>query len=270
MVVQRIQERKPEHLLQNDSSELEFWIGAWRRSSAHDRPTDRGHDAAFFLCIPPILDKQQGYLGDDNPRTTLEEDHIIPERSLLPPGVSGRRKNKRKDQMAKIADYRVGVVLSVVESDKKGGGKALRVCSINVGDVNQPLTVVTTASNVREGSRVAVAPVGSIVIKEDGEELKIEKTTIGGTISEGMLCDSRMLGWPGGASGIAVQIPDSIDIGNPPPATKPRPDGEGGGDPPVSLGPVTDGLFAPKLSKEEKKKLAAEKRAAKKASKETK
>ena len=49
--------------------------------------------------------------------------------------------------------------------------------------------MVTSASNVREGSRVAVAPVGSTVVTEEGGELKIEKTTVGGTVSEGMLCD---------------------------------------------------------------------------------
>jgi tRNA-binding EMAP/Myf-like protein len=170
--------------------------------------------------------------------------------------------------MADISEYRVGVVLSIEDSDKKGG-KALKICSINVGDPSQPLVVVTTAPNVREGSRVAVAPIGSIVITEEGEERKVEKTAVGGTMSEGMLCDSRMLGWTGGAAGIAVQIPESIEIGSSPPATKPRPnDGKDSGE--VQSGPIAEGLFAPKLSKEEKKKLAAEKRAAKKASKEEK
>jgi tRNA-binding EMAP/Myf-like protein len=174
--------------------------------------------------------------------------------------------------MADISEYKVGVVLSVADSEKKGG-KTLKTCSINVGDPCRPLTVVTAATNVREGSRVAVAPVGSMVITEEGEELTIEKTAVGGIMSEGMLCDSRMLGWPGGAAGIAVQIPESIEIGSAPPATKPRPDAKDGKE--VSRSgevpsvPVTDGLFAPKLSKEEKKKLAAEKRAAKKATKES-
>jgi tRNA-binding EMAP/Myf-like protein len=182
----------------------------------------------------------------------------------------GRSKLWKRKAMADISEYRVGVVLSVENSEVKGG-KGVKICSIDVGDPShQPLTVVTTAPNVREGSRVAVAPVGSTVITEQGEELKIQKIVVGGTMSEGMLCDSRMLGWTGGAAGIAVQIPESIAIGSPPPTIKPRPsDGkECGGD--VPTGPVTEGLFAPKLSKEEKKKLAAEKRAAKLAAKEAK
>lgn len=164
--------------------------------------------------------------------------------------------------MVDISEYKVGVILSLEESAKKGG-KSLRICVIDVGS-GEPLTVVTSAPNVREGSRVAVAPVGSTVVTEEGGELTIEKTTIGGTVSEGMLCDSRMLGWTGGAAGIAVQIPESIEIGSAPPSSKPRPN-EGMEEAPT--GPVTDGLFERKLTKEEKKKLAAEKRAAKKAAK---
>lgn len=170
--------------------------------------------------------------------------------------------------MVDISEYKVGIVLSVEESSSKKSGKPLRVCSINVGDT-EPLSVVTTAPNVREGSRVAVAPVGSTVITEEGDELKIEKTAVGGTMSEGMLCDSKMLGWAGGAAEVAVQIPESIAIGEAPPATKPRPnDGKQSEElPPPSAG---EGLYERKLTKEEKKKLAAEKRAAKKAAKEAK
>ena len=114
--------------------------------------------------------------------------------------------------------------------------------------------------------RVAVAPVGSGVETEAGEELEIKKTVVGGVMSEGMLCDSRMLGWSGGAAGIAAQIPDSVDLGLPPPSVKPRP-----GEPSVESTPPSqpiEGLFEKKLSKEEKKKLAEAKRLAKRAAKE--
>ena len=97
----------------------------------------------------------------------------------------------------------------------------------------------------------------------------LKKTSVGGVMSEGMLCDSRMLGWSGGAEGQAVQIPASIEIGAPPPATKPRPNDEKQ----EQLPPIGDSdncLFEKKLSKEEKKKLAEEKRKARKAAKEAK
>ena len=53
--------------------------------------------------------------------------------------------------MADTSQYKVGVVLSV--EIKKGGGKPLKVCSVNIGDEGNPITVVTSASNVRDGSR---------------------------------------------------------------------------------------------------------------------
>jgi tRNA-binding EMAP/Myf-like protein len=54
--------------------------------------------------------------------------------------------------MVDISEYKVGVVLKVDEIEKKGG-KPLRVCSVNVGDEGNPVTIVTSAANVRQGSR---------------------------------------------------------------------------------------------------------------------
>lgn len=53
--------------------------------------------------------------------------------------------------MADTSQYKVGVVLSV-ESKAVSGKKPLKVCSVNVGG-DEPISVVTSASNVREGSR---------------------------------------------------------------------------------------------------------------------
>ena len=78
-----------------------------------------------------------------------------------------------------------------------------------------------------------------------------------------------MLGWSGGAHGVAAQIPDSCDIGSAPPATKPRPAGSVGDSAPLPESSVP-GLFEKKLTKEEKKKLAEERRKARKAAKEAK
>ena len=78
-----------------------------------------------------------------------------------------------------------------------------------------------------------------------------------------------MLGWSGGAAGLAVQIPEQFELGSAPPASKPR--GKGGDESKEELPQQeVQGLFEKKLTKEEKKKLAAEKRAAKKAAKEAK
>jgi hypothetical protein len=109
------------------------------------------------------------------------------------------------------------------------------------------------------------------VLDEQGEELQLTKTTVGGVMSEGMLCDSRMLGWSGGAAGLAVQISNGIALGSSPPATKPR--GVNDSKPTEEEAQSQEqqaGLFEKKLTKEEKKKLAEEKRKAKKAAKEAK
>lgn len=109
----------------------------------------------------------------------------------------------------------------------------------------------------------------------DGEEHKITKASVGGVVSEGMFCDSSMLGWSGGGHGVAAQVPDNFPIGSAPPAEKPRPK-----DPNASVidsaeeqkFPEVKGLFEKKLTKEEKKKLAEErkkKRKEAKAKKET-
>jgi hypothetical protein len=114
--------------------------------------------------------------------------------------------------------------------------------------------------------RVAVAPAGSSFLDGEGSMQEVTKATVGGIVSEGMFCDSRMLGWSGGAQGVAAQIPDSCEIGSAPPATKPRPGGAGG-DNVSSAESSVAGLFEKKLTKEEKKKLAEERRKARKAAK---
>lgn len=177
--------------------------------------------------------------------------------------------------MADISQYKVGIVLSVEEcsGSNKSNNTPLRSCRVNVGqeDNNSAVTIVTSASNVRPGSRVAVALAGSCVINEEGEEMTVKKTIVGGISSDGMLCDSRMLGWSGGAAGVAAQMPDSIPVGEAPPRTKPRPNqGQQQEQQDATANDSAPGLFEKKLTKEEKKKLAEEKRKAKKAAKEAK
>jgi hypothetical protein len=122
-------------------------------------------------------------------------------------------------------------------------------------------------------TRLAVAPVGSKFLDDSGEEVVVKKTSVGGVMSEGMFCDARMLGWIGGAEGVAAQIPDSVEIGSAPPDTKPRSDKavsfEKEKEPAIPAVEVKP-LFEKKLTKDEKKKLAEEKRNARKAAKEAK
>lgn len=177
--------------------------------------------------------------------------------------------------MSHISSYKVGVIKSLEDCGNcsKSKGKSLRKCDIQVSpnDDDDLITVVTSATNVREGSRIVVAPVGSFFIgSNDGSDdlLEVKKATVGGVISEGMLCDSVMLGWIGGAKGIAVQIPDTFEIGSAPPVTKPRMDNKKKESDSNNLPKVeVKGLFEKKLTKEEKKALAAERKAKRKAAK---
>jgi hypothetical protein len=115
--------------------------------------------------------------------------------------------------------------------------------------------------------RLAVALAGSTFVNDNGEEITVKKTSVGGVMSDGLFCDSKMLGWPGGAEGVAAQIPDSVAIGDSPPESKPRP-GQSTSDAELPASAEVQGLFEKKLTKEEKKRLAEEKRKAKRAAKE--
>jgi hypothetical protein len=109
--------------------------------------------------------------------------------------------------------------------------------------------------------------VGSTIINDEGEEITLKRTSVGGIPSEGMFCDAGMLGWGSGSAGIAAQVPESYEPGSAPPTTKP-----GAPKKEEAAAPASEvkGLFEKKLTKEEKKKIAEEKRKAKKAAKEAK
>jgi hypothetical protein len=109
-------------------------------------------------------------------------------------------------------------------------------------------------------------------VDESGEQATVRKATVGGVMSEGMLCDSKMLGWIGGAAGIAAQMPEALELGSAPPAQKPIPStstSAGGAESSVPAVEVKP-LFEKKLTKEEKKRLAEEKRKARKSAKDAK
>jgi tRNA-binding EMAP/Myf-like protein len=56
--------------------------------------------------------------------------------------------------MPDLSEYKVGVVLSVEDcGNQSKNAKARKVCKVNVGDESNPVTIVTSASNVRVGSR---------------------------------------------------------------------------------------------------------------------
>ena len=163
--------------------------------------------------------------------------------------------------------YLCGTVTSLTEMKKP-----LRSVLVDVGG-DDALTIVTNAQNVRESSRVVVACVGAVVPKgaEEGDDgaTTVGRRAVGGVMSEGMLCDSKMLSWSGGGEGVAVQVPDTFPPGSPPPPSRPR---MGGGPTAAAVEPLPPGqeaepLFEKKMTKEEKKAAAKAKREAKKKAK---
>jgi tRNA-binding EMAP/Myf-like protein len=55
--------------------------------------------------------------------------------------------------MADLSQYKVGVVLSAAPCPTSTGNKPLKACKFKIGEDLDPITVVTAATNVREGSR---------------------------------------------------------------------------------------------------------------------
>ena len=55
--------------------------------------------------------------------------------------------------MVDTTQYKVGLVLSIEECGSAKSNKPLKTCRINIGDESSPITVVTSAPNVREGNR---------------------------------------------------------------------------------------------------------------------
>lgn len=156
------------------------------------------------------------------------------------------------------------VVGLVLKCEPVPGKDKLKVVTVDIGD-GSPLSIVTNAPNIRDGTRTCIATIGTTV-EIDGEEVQIKKTNVGGVVSEGTVCDSVMLGWAGGASGVAVQVPASCSLGSAAPTSKPRMDGGAGSE------PAAPELSAKELKAAEKaarKAALAEKKAARKAAKES-
>ena len=156
--------------------------------------------------------------------------------------------------------YVVGLVVSVKEVTDK-----LKHLVVDIGGA-EPVNIVTNAPNVgtrTEGKKVIVAPVGAMV-----EDTKVEKRSVGGVTSEGMLMDSKGMGWSGGAQGNAVLVPDNLAPGSTPPTTRPRMDDGGPGA--AAEPPASNAAAGKKAAKEQAKAKAAAAREARKANKSNK
>lgn len=112
----------------------------------------------------------------------------------------------------------VGLVTLVEEVNNS---QNLKKCLIQVSNDtdHEKLTIVTNAKNVKQGMRVVVASVGTVL---PDEGTSVESKVIGGVRSSGMLCDAKMCGWSSTNPGLAVSLPDSFELGQEAPSQNPR------------------------------------------------
>ncbi len=103
-----------------------------------------------------------------------------------------------------IANIRIG---HVVTCQKHPEADKLSACTVDVG-LDEPLSIVCGAPNVRQGQKVPVAMVGSTL----PGGLVIKKAKLRGVPSFGMICSERELGLSDDHGGIMV-LPEDAPIG---------------------------------------------------------
>lgn len=115
------------------------------------------------------------------------------------------------------------VVARVLAVDAVPAKDRLRKVTLDAGGAER--VVVVTNSTVYTNTLVCVALPGATV-QVGGEEVLVKAAAVGGVASGGMLCDSVMLGWKGGAAGLAATVPEAAGVapGQAAPAARPRGD----------------------------------------------
>lgn len=125
------------------------------------------------------------------------------------------------------SNYTIGLVKSVDAIPKQKDLKKVVVDIVGDGEESSLVQIVTNAKYIDAGWKVVVALENAIVpagasLEDDPNAIQIKPTAVGGVMSRGMLCDSPMLNWTGGAKGAVQQLPDSFAVGDKPPAARPR------------------------------------------------
>ncbi|HRR49103.1 MAG TPA: phenylalanine--tRNA ligase subunit beta [Bacteroidales bacterium] len=95
------------------------------------------------------------------------------------------------------------VVGEVLECYKHPDADKLRVTKVNIGQ-GDPLQIVCGAPNVAAGQKVLVATLGTTLLFNSGEKVKIKKSKIRGIESQGMICAEDELGLGASHEGIMV------------------------------------------------------------------
>lgn len=125
------------------------------------------------------------------------------------------------------SNFCVGKVLSVEAIPKQKDLKKVMVDVTGNDDESTAVQIVTNAKYIEAGWKIVVAMENAVVpagasIDEDPNAVLIKGCAVGGVMSRGMICDSPMLNWTGGAKGVVQQLPDTFNVGDKPPASRPR------------------------------------------------
>ena len=131
-------------------------------------------------------------------------------------------------------NFQVAKVLKVEPIAKQKDLKKILVDITGDEDVNTAIQIVTNAKYIEENWLVVVAlenaivPAGA-VLGDDPEAVQVKPCSVGGVKSHGMVCDSPMLNWTGGAKGVVQQLPESDEsgtvlfkVGDKPPSARPQ------------------------------------------------
>jgi phenylalanyl-tRNA synthetase beta chain len=102
------------------------------------------------------------------------------------------------------------VVGEILTSKKHPDAHNLSIAEVSDG--SQTFTVVCGAPNCRAGLKTAFARIGAMLKEPNGTELHIQKTTIRGIESSGMLCSAGELGIFGSDEGI-LELPQDFKAG---------------------------------------------------------
>ncbi len=116
--------------------------------------------------------------------------------SILPEEVAVKLKaaTVEVEAIVKPGESLAGIVVGKIKTvEKHANADKLKVCRVNVG--NEEVVIVCGGSNVAEGMLVAVAKLGAKVRWHgEGEPIVMEKATIRGVESFGMICAADEIG----------------------------------------------------------------------------
>lgn len=102
------------------------------------------------------------------------------------------------------------VVGEVLSAKRHPDAKNLQIAEVTDG--NETFTLVCGASNCRAGIKTAFAKIGAVITDADGMQRRIEKTSIRGVESHGMLCSASELRLISESEGI-IELPQETKNG---------------------------------------------------------